>query len=54
LWQKLLPLLARHNVRVHWLRGHEGNAENERCDILAKEAATGATVSHDTGYLNGA
>ena len=34
LWQ-LLPLLARHNVRLHWVKGHAENEKNNRCDQLA-------------------
>ena len=36
LWLMLDPLLARHDVRFHWLKGHAGHAENERCDDLAR------------------
>jgi len=25
-------------VRWHWVRGHDGHPENERCDALANEA----------------
>ena len=35
LWEELLPLLAAHTVHFHWIRGHTGHAENERCDALA-------------------
>jgi ribonuclease HI len=35
LWQKLLPLLEKHQVAFHWIRGHAGHDENERCDALA-------------------
>ena len=35
LWQQLLPLLARHNVRLHWDKGHAENEKNNRCDQLA-------------------
>ena len=35
LWQQLLPLLARHNVRLHWVKGHAENEKNNRCDQLA-------------------
>ena len=39
LWERLLDLCARHQVRLEWVRGHAGNAENERCDQLANAAA---------------
>ena len=35
LWQQLLPLLARHDVRLHWVKGHAENEKNNRCDQLA-------------------
>ena len=35
LWQKLLTLLATHQVELNWVRGHNGHPENERCDALA-------------------
>ena len=35
LWERLLPLLAKHTVRFHWIKGHNGHPENERCDQLA-------------------
>ena len=35
LWQQLLPLLTRHNVRLHWVKGHAENEKNNRCDQLA-------------------
>lgn len=38
LWEKLLPLLERHNVTFVWVKGHTGHPENERCDRLAKAA----------------
>jgi len=39
LWEKLLPLLAKHEVRFVWIKGHAGHPENERCDELAVAAA---------------
>lgn len=39
LWQQLDELLAAHEVRFTWIRGHAGHAENERCDELAVAAA---------------
>lgn len=35
LWQQLLPLLKRHTVTFHWVKGHADNAYNNRCDALA-------------------
>lgn len=35
LWEELLVLLEKHNVTFHWLKGHNGHPENERCDALA-------------------
>jgi ribonuclease HI len=38
LWERLLELSRRHQVEWHWVRGHAGHAENERCDELARRA----------------
>jgi ribonuclease HI len=38
LWEDLDALAHRHVVRWHWVRGHTGHPENERCDALANEA----------------
>lgn len=35
LWEKLLPLLSFHEVTFHWIKGHDGHPENERCDAMA-------------------
>ena len=35
LWEKLLPLIARHQMRWHWVKGHAENPKNNRCDELA-------------------
>lgn len=39
LWDELLKLTEQHEVKIIWVKGHEGHAENERCDRLAVEAA---------------
>lgn len=39
LWQTLLELLNRHNVKIVWVKGHAGHPENERCDALAVAGA---------------
>jgi ribonuclease HI len=38
LWEALLEQSQRHVVQWNWVRGHAGHAENERCDLLAREA----------------
>ncbi|MDP2698792.1 ribonuclease HI [Thalassospira sp.] len=38
LWQRLLEALKPHTVEWHWVKGHAGHPENERCDQLAREA----------------
>ena len=35
LWERLLALLEIHKVDFHWVHGHQGHPENERCDALA-------------------
>ena len=38
LWQRLDELASSHDVRMHWIRGHQGHPENERADRLAVKA----------------
>ncbi len=53
LWQRLVPLLEGHQVRLHWLRGHAGHPENERCDELARACAGAADLPPDPGMARG-
>ena len=39
LWQTLDELKGLHEIRFHWIRGHTGHPENERCDELAVAAS---------------
>lgn len=50
LWDTLLRLLDQHECTFHWVRGHAGNKENERCDVLAVSAAEQSDVACDTVY----
>ena len=34
-WQQLLPLLQKHQINWHWVKGHAGHPQNERVDELA-------------------
>ena len=38
LWHRLLAAAQRHEVEWRWVRGHAGDAMNERADLLATEA----------------
>ena len=40
LWERMLSLLSAHKVSFHWVKGHAGHPENERCDELARLAIT--------------
>jgi ribonuclease HI len=37
LWERLEAAAAAHKVEWHWLKGHAGDAMNERADELARE-----------------
>ncbi|MEE4174906.1 MAG: ribonuclease HI [Xanthomonadales bacterium] len=37
LWRELDAVLEGHDVQWRWVRGHAGNAGNERADELARE-----------------
>ncbi len=50
LWSKLLDLCDEHKVRFVWVRGHAGHEENERCDKLSVQAASGPDLPADKGY----
>ena len=41
LWQALLAAAAPHQIEWHWVKGHSGHPENERCDELARIAIKG-------------
>lgn len=38
LWQELDAEVARHTVKWHWVKGHNGHDGNERADALAVSA----------------
>jgi len=39
LWKLLMMQIERHKITFVWTRGHAGNIENERCDVLAVAAS---------------
>ena len=51
LWKRLLEAKNPHCVTFHWVKGHDGHPENERCDTLATTAADGDDLIDDTGLM---
>ena len=47
LWQRLQQAADRHRVDWCWVRGHSGDAKNERVDQLARDAARALAASRD-------
>ena len=50
LWRIIDVLLAKHAVRVVWVKGHADNPNNNRCDELAVAAAHGENLPPDAGF----
>lgn len=53
LWEQLLTLCQKHDVQFIWVRGHSGNRENERCDVLAVAASMKPNLPADEMYERG-
>ncbi|MDO4942502.1 MAG: ribonuclease HI [Lachnospiraceae bacterium] len=49
LWKRMLKAKESHQVCFHWVKGHAGHPENERCDLLATSAADGTDLLIDEG-----
>ena len=52
LWKRLLAAKEKHQVTFHWVKGHAGHPQNERCDELATTAADGNARIVDEGLEN--
>lgn len=50
LWERMLKVCDGHDVEFKWVRGHNGNRENERCDALATMAAARSATKIDRAY----
>jgi ribonuclease HI len=51
LWKALDALASQHKVSWHWIRGHSGHPQNERCDQLATNAIQSARKNHSPEEL---
>ncbi len=47
LWLRYLAVHPKFNLVLHWVKGHAGHIENERCDVLAVNAANGNNLQID-------
>jgi ribonuclease HI len=52
LWRELLAAMAPHRIHWHWVKGHAGHRENERCDELANLAVTARHLPDDAGFTD--
>ena len=52
LWIRFLQVFRKHKVSFVWVRGHSNNKENERCDVLAVQAAESNNLLIDKWYEN--
>jgi ribonuclease HI len=50
LWLRFLEIYKKHNVKFIWVKGHNDNPLNERCDQLAVAASMLPGLPDDTGY----
>ena len=52
LWLNFLNLYKKNSIKFHWIKGHNDHPQNERCDKLAFNAASGENLFSDKGYEN--
>jgi ribonuclease HI len=50
LWLRFLEVYKKHQVKFVWVKGHNNNPLNERCDALAVAASMMPALPEDTGY----
>ena len=47
LWLAYHAITSKFTINFTWVKGHNGHPENERCDVLAVQAATGSVLGID-------
>ena len=52
LWERLLSLCKIHDVKFKWVKGHDGNHLNEKCDYLSAAELRRKDLPVDEGYAN--
>ena len=48
--ERFLEIYKNHKVKFQWIKGHNNDFYNERCDFLANLAARNSNLLEDTGY----
>lgn len=51
LWIRLDHAVKQHQIDWIWVKGHAGHIENERCDQIAKAAASSPQII-DSGFIS--
>ena len=54
LWRQLDAAVAAHKIKWHWVKGHAGDAGNERCDALATAAIAQVKSNYSREQLQAA
>lgn len=52
LWLRYLKVHPKFDLTFHWVKGHAGHIENERCDLLAVNAAESKNLKIDEIFEN--
>jgi ribonuclease HI len=50
LWRRYIDVSKNFKIEFVWVRGHNGHFENERCDVLAVQAAESTNLLIDENY----
>ena len=51
LWIRFLNIYRKHKVKFIWIKGHNDHPFNERCDVLATQAADYGPWHEDVGFV---
>ena len=52
LWMRFLNIYNEHKIKFNWVKGHSNDFYNDRCDLLANNAAKSSNLIEDSGYKN--
>lgn len=52
LWKRFLEVEKKFNITYHWVKGHNGHPENERCDKIAVDSSKSVNLNIDKIYEN--